>query len=133
MASLSWVKEKSEASTRKFAEAIQEHNTLCENYNELKSFADLKESENARLSKELKEVKAALSSREAEFRKVESKAEYYKDKSTSIKLFTTVKVRAELLKEYTEGRISSWDTKVTFSAWKKMKTLYSESEEEGDQ
>ena len=37
-----------------------------------------------------------------------------------------------MLKEYTEGIISYWDTEVDFSACEKMKTLYSESYEEGD-
>ena len=78
-------------------------------------------------------MKAAFSTQEAKFKKVESKAKYYKDKSTSIELFTTVKVCAEMLKEYIEGRISSWDTEVAFSTWEKMKTFYSESDEEGDQ
>ena len=90
-------------------------------------------SENARLSKKLKEVEAALSAQEAELKKVETKAEYYDEKSTSIELFTTVKVHAEMLKEYTEGKISSWDSEVAFSAWEKMKTLYSESNGEGEQ
>ena len=90
-ACLSWVKEKSEASTQKLTEAILVHNLLSEKYNELKSSVDLKESENARLKKKLKEVEVAFSAREAELKKVESKAEYYEDKSMSIELFTTVK------------------------------------------
>ena len=116
MAYLSWVKEKSEAFAQKLTEAIQEHNILSEKYNELKSSADLKESENAHISKELNEVKATLSTWEAEFKKVESKVEYNKDKFTSIELFTTVKVHAKMLKEYTEGKISFWDTEAAFSS-----------------
>ena len=51
----------------------------------------------------------------------------------SIELFTIVKVRVEMLKEYTEDKISSWDPDVAFSAWEKMKTLYLESDGDGEQ
>ena len=61
MASLSWVKEKSEASTRKFAEAIQVHNNLFEKFNELKSAADDKGNENVHHKKKLEELEAAYS------------------------------------------------------------------------
>ena len=70
MATLSWVKGKSEDSTQKYNEAIRAHNILYEKYNELKSSADHKVIENARLSKELMEVKAALSAREAELKRL---------------------------------------------------------------
>ena len=109
------------------------YNNFSEKYNEPKSSNDLTKSENARLSKKLKEAEVALSAKEAELKQVEYKAEYFGDNSISIKLFTTVKVYAEMLKEYAEGRISSWDLKAAFIAWKKMKTLYLESNGEGEQ
>ena len=93
------------------------HNEIFNKYNELKSFADLIKNENAYLSKNLKAAEATLAAKEAELKQVESKAEYYEDKSTSIKLFTTVKVYTEILKEYSEGKISSWDPEVAFAAW----------------
>ena len=40
-------------------------------------------------------------------RKVELRAEYYEDKSNSIEIFTTVKVRAKIMKEFTNGKSSS--------------------------
>ena len=51
----------------------------------------------------------------------------------SIKLFTTVKVRAEMVKHYKEGRMLTWDPEVAYSAWEKMKLLYSDSKGEEDQ
>ena len=101
------MKERCENFARKLAKAVQSHNNISEKYNELKASSDLMKNENARLTRKLKESEAVLSAWEAEFKKVESKAEYYEDKSTSIELFTTVKVRAEMLKEYTEGKLSS--------------------------
>ena len=88
------------------------HKDISKNYNELQSSADLMKSEKARLSKNLIVAEATLSTKEAELKRVESKVEYYEDKSTSIGLFTTVKVHAEMLKEYYEGKTSSWDPKV---------------------
>ena len=88
------MKEKSEASTRKFAEAVQVYNNLYEKFNELKFTADDKGKENVRLKKKLEEVEAILSAREEKFKEVQSKVEYYDENSTSIKMFTTVKVRA---------------------------------------
>ena len=38
-----------------------------------------------------------------------------------------------MLTAYIEGRISYWDAEAAFSAWEKMKTLYSESNGEGEQ
>ena len=64
-------------------------------------------------------MKATLSAREDEFKKVEFNVEYYKDKSISIELFTTIKVRAKMLKEYTEGKNYSWDPEAALSAWEK--------------
>ena len=84
--------------------------------------------ENVCLKKKLEEVEAALSAQETELKKVKSKAEYYEDKSTSMKLFTTVKVRAEMLKEYTKGKFFAWDPEDAFSTWEQMKLLYSDSE-----
>ena len=40
----------------------------------------------------------------------------------------TVKVRAEMMKEFTEGKTSSWDPEAEFKSWEKMKTLYSKFE-----
>ena len=51
----------------------------------------------------------------------------------SIKLFTMVKVRVEMVKDYMEGKMSTWDPKANFSAWNKMKLLYSDCEGEEDQ
>lgn len=62
-----------------------------------------------------------------------TKVEYYEDKSMSIKLFTMEKVRAEMVKDYKEGRMSTWDPEASYSAWEKMKLLYSNSEGEEDQ
>ena len=78
-------------------------------------------------------MEAAYSTQNAELKEVWSKAEYLEDKSMSIKLFTTVKVRVEMVKEYKEGKLLDWDPKAAFSAWEKMKLLYSDSEGEEDQ
>ena len=133
VSSLTWVKEKCETYAQKLVEAVQAHNNISEKYNELKASSNHMKNENAHLTRKLKESEVALSTQEVEFKKVESKAKYYEDKSTSIELFTTVKVHAKMLKEYTEGKLSSWDPKAAFPAWEKMKTLYSGSDEEGDQ
>ena len=61
---------KSEAFAQKLAEAVQAHNLLFEKYNELKSYADLKENENTHLIKKVKEAEATLSAWEAELKKV---------------------------------------------------------------
>ena len=50
-----------------------------------------------------------------------------------MKLFTTVKVRAEMLKEYTKGKFFAWDPEDAFSTWEQMKLLYSDSEGEEEQ
>ena len=60
-------------------------------------------------------MKTTLSAQEVKLKIAKSNAEYYEDKSTSIELFTTIKVHAKMLKEYTEGRLSSWDPKAAFS------------------
>ena len=58
--SISWVKEKSEASAQRLVEAVQAHNNISKWYNELKASTDLMESENARLTKKLKESDATF-------------------------------------------------------------------------
>ena len=112
---LSWVKGKSEDYVQKYNKVIQAHNILSKKYNEFKFSVGHKDSENAHLSKELIEVKAALSAWETELKKVKSDVKYCEDKSISIKLFTTIKVCAKMLKEYTEGTLSSWNLDVAFS------------------
>ena len=44
-----------------------------------------------------------------------------------------VKVRAEMVKDYKEGRASTWDPEAAYSAWEKIKLLYTDSEGEEDQ
>ena len=107
MLSLSWLKDKYEAFARKVVEVAQMHNEIPNRYNELKSIANLIKSENAHLSKSLKAAESTFSIWEAELKRVEQQVKYYEDKSSSIEMFTTVKVRAEMLKEYSEGKASS--------------------------
>ena len=78
-------------------------------------------------------MQANQSAREAELEEVRSKAEHYEDKSMSMKLFTTVKVRAEMIKDFLEGKMSTWDPVAASSAWEEIKLLYSDSEGEDDQ
>ena len=78
-------------------------------------------SENVRLTKKLKEVKATLSAQDAKLQKVMDKAEYYKNKYRSIEMFTTVKVRTEVIQEYVDGKSSSWNLEADFKSWEKMK------------
>ena len=111
----------------KVVETAQAHIEISNKYNEPKSSANLIKSENARLSKSLKAAKATFYIRETELKQIEWQAEYYKDKSSSIEMYTTVKVRAEMLKEYTKGKSSSLDSKAAFKDREKMKMLYSES------
>ena len=61
-------------------------------------------------------MEVVLSAREAELKEVQSKAEYYKEKSTRIVLFTMVKIQVEMLKEYTEDKSSSWNPDEAFKA-----------------
>ena len=49
-------------------------------------------------------MEVVLSAREAELKEVQSKAEYYVEKSTRIALFTMVKIRAKMLKEYPRAK-----------------------------
>ena len=79
------------------------------------------------------ELETAQSAQEAELKEVKTKADCYEDKSMSIKLFTTVKVRVEMVKDYKEGMMSTWDLEVAYSTWEKMKLLYSDSEGNEDQ
>ena len=73
-------------------------------------------SETIPLTKKLKELEAAISIQEAELKNVEQKVEYNEDKSTSIEMFTTVKVHAEMMKEFIKGKISSWNPKAEFKS-----------------
>ena len=116
MACLSWLKDKSEASAWKMSEAVLAYNDVSTKYNDLWAFSNLIKSENAHLSKKLKEAETTFFVQEAELKKVELKVEYYEDKSRIIKMFTIVKVRAEIMKEFTEGKSSSWDPEVDFKS-----------------
>ena len=126
------MKEKNKASARKLKETAQVYNNLFENFNELKSVTDDKGNKNVRLKKKLEELEAVHSAWEVQLKEAQSKPEYYKNKSTSIRLSTIVKIRAKMLKDYTEGKMSTWDLEVAFLAWEKMKVLYSDSEGEED-
>ena len=86
--------------------------------------------ENTHLLKKLKEAEAIISVQEAELKKVEEKFEYYVDKYYSIETFTSMKVRAEIMKEFKDGKSSSSDPEADFMYWEQIKTFYSESEEE---
>ena len=133
MASFSWLKDKCEASTQKVTEVVQAYNDIVNKYNKLQTASDLMKSENTRLTKKLKEAEVTISVQEAELKKVELKAEYYEEKSRSIEMFTTEKFHAEIMKEFADGKSSSQDPEADFKSWEKMKTLYSESEEEEDE
>ena len=109
MSSVSWLKYKYEASTQKVVEIVQAYNEISNKYNELNSTADLMKRKNAFLLKSLKAVEETFSIQEAELKQVEWHAEYYEDKSSSIEMHTTVKVRAKMLKEYIERKTFSWD------------------------
>ena len=95
---------------------MQAYNDIANKYNDLQATSDLMIGENARLTKKVLEAEATISMWEAELKKVELKAEYYKDKSHSIEMFTTVKVCAKIMKEFTEGKSSSWDCEVDFKS-----------------
>ena len=60
--------------------------------------------ENIRLKKKVEELEAIFSIQDKELADAQYKADYYEDKSTSMKLFTTVKVRAEMTREFSEGK-----------------------------
>ena len=74
----------------------------------------------------MKETKATFFEWNREHEKVDGKAEYYEEKSRSIEMFNTIKVCAELLREFIDGKSSSWNPEAKFIAWEKMKTLYFE-------
>ena len=109
------------------------HNKLSDQYNVLKKSAEAKEGENARLKKKIEDLEALISARDKELKDAQYRADYYEDRSTSMKLFTTVKVRAEMMKEFSEGRATDWDPVAAASAWEEMKLLYSDSEGEDEQ
>ena len=113
-------------------EAIQAHNKVLRKYNELNSTADLLKSENACLSKSLKKAEATISLREVELKQVEQRVEYYQDKSSSMEMYTTVKIRVEMMRDFLDEKASSWDIKAISALGEKMKTLYSESEGEDE-
>ena len=112
---------------------VQAHNNLSDRFNKFKYEVDSKESENVLLKKRVEELEATYSIQNAELKELWSKVEQLEDKSMSIKLFTTVKVRAEMVKEFKEGKTSDWDPEAAFSAWEKMKLLYLDFEGEEDQ
>ena len=89
--------------------------------------------DNVRLKKKVEELEALVSVWDKELADAWYKVDYYEDKSTSMKLFTTVKIRAEMTKEYSEGKVANWDLAAASSAWEEMKLLYSDSEGEDDQ
>ena len=103
MSSLTWLRDKYKAFAQKVVEIGQAHNEISSKYNELKSTTNLMKNENTRLSKILKVTEATLSVREAELKRVEQRAEYYEDKYSSIEIFTTIKVHADMLKEFSRG------------------------------
>ena len=73
---------------------METYNKLSDQYNTFKKSADAKDGENARLKKKVEDLEALISSRDKELKEAQYRADYYEDKSTSMKLFTTVKVRA---------------------------------------
>ena len=81
----------------------------------------------------MEELEALISVRDKELTDARYKADYYEDKLTSMKLFTTMKVRVEMTKEYSDGMATNWDLAAASSAWEEMKLLYSDSEGEDDQ
>ena len=107
MAFFSWLKDKCEAYARKVTEVAQAYNDITNKYNELQTASDLMKSENARLKKKLKEAEETISIQEVELKKVELKVEYYKEKSHSIEMFTTIKVLTKIMTKFTEGKSSS--------------------------
>ena len=109
------------------------YNKLSDQYNVLKKGANAKDGENARLKKKVQDLEALISARDKELKDAQYSVDYYEDRSTSMKLFTTMKVRAEMMKEFSEGRATNWDPVAASSAWEEMKFLYSDSEGEDEQ
>ena len=125
-------RKKSEASARQFSEAVESYNNLFGQYNDLKKGADAKDAKNARLKKKIEVLEALVSARDKALKDAQYRADYYEDRSTSMKLFTTVKVRAKMVKEFSEGKATAWDLAAASSAWEEMKLLYSDSEGEDE-
>ena len=88
----------------------------------------MKGEENIRLKKRVEDLEALMSVREKEMKDAKYKVEYYEDKSTSMKLFTTMKVRAEMTRDFSEGKASTWDLAAASSAWEEMKLFFSDLE-----
>ena len=68
------------------------YNKLSGQYNDLKKGADAKDAENAHLKKKVEDLEDLVSARDKELKDAQYRADYYEDKSMSMKLFTTVKV-----------------------------------------
>ena len=79
------MKGKTEDSAQKLVEAAQAYNNLFEKFNKLKSDSDDKGNEIIHLKKRLEELEVAQSAQEAELKEAKIKADYYEDKSMSIK------------------------------------------------
>ena len=107
MTSFTWLKEKFEDLTLKFNESVQSLNDSSKKYNDLKSGHDKLKGDHSTLAQKYKDSQAVLFAREAELEKVKERADYYEDKCTSIEMYTTVKLRAEAMKQYSEGQASS--------------------------
>ena len=112
---------------------VETYNKLSDQYNALKKNADAKDGENARLKKKVEDLEALVSARDKDLKDARYRVDYYEDRSTSMKLFTTVKVRAEMMKEFSEGKATGWDLAAASLAWEEMKLLYSDSEGEDEQ
>ena len=95
---------------------MQAYSDIANKYNDLQAASGLMKSENSCLTKKLKKAKTTISVWEAELKKVELKAKYYEDKSHSIEMFKIVKICAEIMKEYTKGKSSSWNPKAEFKS-----------------
>lgn len=62
-----------------------------------------------------------LAARRRELKEVKKRAEHFEDKCTSIEMFTNIKVHAEMMKEFADGKASSWDVETEQVAWEKIK------------
>ena len=105
---------------------VETYNKLSGQYNDIKKSIDLKDAENARLKKKVEELEAEVSARDKALKDAQYRANYFEGKSTSMKLFTTVKIRAEMVKEFSEGKATA------SSAWEEIKLLYSDLEGEDE-
>ena len=106
------------------------YNKLSGQYNDIKKSIDSKDAENTRLKKKVEELEADVSARDKALKDAQYRADYFEDKSMSMKLFTTVKIRAEMVKEFSEGKATAQDLEAASTAWEEMKLLYSDSEGE---